>query len=396
MAPPTAVPASQGRVDSLYSSGTGPATGTPPFQEMLPPADPFKVPRPPAHAISIPRPPDEPAPMSVSPMVSFMDKPGPSPYQQPMDGLLPPTAAKAIKQEPVAEVDMPFSNYGLPSPHCSTLESLLNQSVFPQSAQQAVGVAMAPTPQQGGGFPVHSPPMEAVTDASQDNRPFGNKLFDEKAQLHKSISSLQKLEQVQRQQMRELDKQRQRATQEYQDLLRQYISQTGEASTAQQQMLHSVVSDPTMMGILQTVLLQAQGSQQPLSASSTPPHPTTPNVFDAVATQPSVVPFRRSSAGEVGGIPADTQSPSVYDASTVSGAGSDSTLMSLLTSPGQGVYTGLLPPGEGGGEVLVALPPGGVVMLPGPHPAGPSSQSVMVAPGESPPISLVGSYVCSL
>ena len=288
--------------------------------------------------------------MSVSPMLSFLDKPGPSVFQQPMDGILPPTAAaaKGIKQEPLAEANTTFTNYSLPSPPCSTLESMLNQPVFSQSTQQAVGVAVGPAPQQSEGFPVHSPPLEAATDPSQDNCPFGNKLFDEKAQLHKSISSLQKLEQVQRQQMRELDKQRQLATLEYQDLLRQYISQTGEASTAQQQMLHSVVSDPTMMGILQNVLMQAQAQtmQPPLSTASKPPPPTTPNMFDAAPVQPSGASFRHPSAGEGGGVPTDTQSSIVYDTSTVTDP--DSTLMSLLTTTARrGVYTILLPPGVG-------------------------------------------------
>lgn len=355
MAPPSVVPTPQSRVESapaLYSNGSSPVAGSTPFQEVLPPAHPFKVPRPPSHAISIARPCEEPAPMSVSPTLSFMDKPGPSTYQQPMDGPLPP--AKDIKQEPLAEVKAPFANYHPPAASCPTLELLLNQPMFPQSTQPAVGVAMGPTPQQGEGFPMHPPPLEAAPDASQDNRPFGNKLFDEKAQLHKSISSLQKLEQVQRQQMRELDKQRQRATLEYQDLLRQYISQTGEASTAQQQMLHSVVSDPTVMGILQNVLLQAQNLHQPLSTPSTPPPPSTPNVFDAVATQPSVIPFQCTSTGESGGIPTDTRLPSVCDIPPVMGAASDSTLMTLLTTPGRGAYTGLCPPREGGGGVLAS------------------------------------------
>lgn len=347
MAQPPTSHASQGRVDSppvVYSSGTGHVADSSPFHEVLTPADHFKVPRPPTQAISIARPPEESTPMSVSPMLSFLDKPGPSVFQQPMDGILPHTAAAAkdIKQEPIVEADTTFakyplpsapcSSYPLPSPPCSTLESLLNQPVFSQSTQQAVGVTVGPAPQQSEGFPVHSSPLEAATDPSQDNRPFGNKLFDEKAQLHKSISSLQKLEQVQRQQMRELDKQRQLATLEYQDLLRQYISQTGEASTAQQQMLHSVVSDPTMMGILQNVLMQAQAQtmQPPLSTASTPPPPTTPNMFDAAPVQPSGASFRHPSTGEGGGVPTDTQSSSMYDTSTVTG--SDSTLMSLLTN----------------------------------------------------------------
>ena len=404
MAPPSVVPAPQGRVESaptLYSStGSSPVAGSTPVQEMLPPAHPFKVPRPPSHPITIARPREEPAPMSVSPMLSFMDKPGPSTYQQPMDGPLPP--AKDIKQEPLAEVEAPFANYHPPAASCPTVESLLNQPMFPQSTQQAVGVAMSPSSQLDEGFPVHPPPLEVAPDASQDNRPFGNKLFDEKAQLHKSISSLQKLEQVQRQQMRELDKQRQRATLEYQDLLRQYISQTGEASTAQQQMLHSVVSDPTMMGILQNVLLQAQTLQQPLSAPPAPPPHSTPNVFDAVATQPSVMSYQCTSTGESGGIPTDTRSPSICDTPPVTGA--DSTLMTLLTTPGRGAHTGLCPPREGGGGVLVPPAWGGgggdatwggggdaaLLLL-----AGGSSQSSVPAPGESPPISLVGScYMC--
>lgn len=266
--------------------------------------------------------------MSVSPALSFMDKPGPS-YQQPMDGPLPPT--KGVKQEPLTDAATPFANYNPQPASCSMLESMLNQPVFPQSTQQ-MGVSMVPAPHQGEVYLVHPPPREAPPDVSQDNRPFGNTLFDEKAQLHKSISSLQKLEQVQRQQMRELDKERHRATLEYQELLKQYISQTGEASTAQQQMLHSVVSDPTMMGILQNVLMQAQSMQQPLSAPSTPPPPpSAPNVFSAVATQPSIGSFQ-STTEESGGFPTDTTP-------TATGVGSESTLMSLLTKPGLGAYT---------------------------------------------------------
>ena len=334
MAPPPMDPTPRGRVDSppvLYSSGSSPVN--PPYQEMLP-VDTFKVPRPPTHAINIARPHEEPAPMSISPALSYMDKPGPSSYQQPMDGPLPPT--KGVKQEPLTDTDTPYTSYPQQS-SCSVLESLLNEPVFPQNTQQVLDASMVPAPHQTEAFLVHPPPLGTPPpDTSQDKRPFGNTLFDEKAQLHKSISSLQKLEQAQRQQMRELDKQRQQATLEYQQLLKQYISQTGEASTAQQQMLHSVVSDPTMMGILQNVLLQAQSMQQPLSAPSTPPPPAASNVFSVGATQPSVVSFQSAST-ESGGIPTDTAS--MHATPTVPGVGSESTLMSLLTKPGVGAYT---------------------------------------------------------
>ena len=63
------------------------------------------------------------------------------------------------------------------------------------------------------------------------------------------------LEQKQLKQLREIEQQQTYATQQYLQLLQQYISQT---SQEQQQVLQSALSDPNSVEILKTILLQAQ------------------------------------------------------------------------------------------------------------------------------------------
>ena len=66
---------------------------------------------------------------------------------------------------------------------------------------------------------------------------------------------MKNLEQQQLNQLREIEKQQTYATQQYLQLLQQYISQTSEE---QQQVLQSALSDPNSVEILKTILLQAQ------------------------------------------------------------------------------------------------------------------------------------------
>lgn len=71
---------------------------------------------------------------------------------------------------------------------------------------------------------------------------------------------MKKLEEEQLQQLREIEQQQALASQQYLHLLQQYVSQSGEQpSPQQQQILTSVLSDPSTVTILKAILLQGGG-----------------------------------------------------------------------------------------------------------------------------------------
>ena len=71
---------------------------------------------------------------------------------------------------------------------------------------------------------------------------------------------MKKLEEEQLQQLREIEQQQALASQQYLHLLQQYVSQSGEQpSPQQQQILTSVLSDPSTVTILKAILLQGAG-----------------------------------------------------------------------------------------------------------------------------------------
>ena len=200
-------------------------------------------------------------------------------------------------------------------------------------------------------------------DTETASRPFGDALYDEKAQLHKSISSIQKMEQANIQQIREMERQKQEVQQEMQRLLNEYlVSSSKNTSLHQQQLLQSVASDPAILSILQTVMLQAQTVQQGppvgVSPAGVPPVGVSPAGVPPVGMSPAGVPrasstplsppLYSSTQQFLSPPPSMTPPPSVVDKkperksslendSPSIGESSDSTLLSMLSTPTQGV-----------------------------------------------------------
>ena len=111
-----------------------------------------------------------------------------------------------------------------------------------QQNQQSTFTSPPPPPQPPHGFP--SQQMSGGEALPETN-------------LQLLAEQMQQLEQQQFQQLKEIEKQQTRATQQYLGLLHRYISQSGShTSQQQQQVLQSVLSDPSSVHILKTILLQ--------------------------------------------------------------------------------------------------------------------------------------------
>ena len=110
-----------------------------------------------------------------------------------------------------------------------------------QPSQQAAFTSPSTPPATG--FPTRQIPAssEPLTDSS----------------LQLLAEQMQQLERQQFQQLKEIEKQQSIATQQYLGLLHRYIDQSGShTSRQQQQVLQSVLSDPSSVHILKTILLQ--------------------------------------------------------------------------------------------------------------------------------------------
>ena len=93
------------------------------------------------------------------------------------------------------------------------------------------------------------------------------------ANLQVLAEQVQLLEQQQYQQLKEIEKQQSQATQEYLNLLQQYIAQSGShPSQQQQQVLQSVLSDPATVNILKAVLLRGGEETGQKGLASTQKH----------------------------------------------------------------------------------------------------------------------------
>ena len=123
------------------------------------------------------------------------------------------------------------------------------QENFPQrksSSEQHTPFTSPPPP----------PPLPSQVYPSQQQMGSGSDSIQE-TNLSVLAEQVQLLEQQQFQQLKEIEKQQSRATQEYLQLLQQYISQSGShPSQQQQQVLQSVLSDPTTVSILKAILIQ--------------------------------------------------------------------------------------------------------------------------------------------
>lgn len=119
------------------------------------------------------------------------------------------------------------------------------------------------------------PPMPQAQSipgmVGQYSNPVFQGLLDPKAQYHKSLAEHSRMEQVQRKQLEEANKQQQL----YIQLLQQYSNQLPESTRPQAEMLQTLLTDPNMVNMLQHIF---KGQQQP-----PPEQPTTPPVVTSVS-----------------------------------------------------------------------------------------------------------------
>ena len=103
--------------------------------------------------------------------------------------------------------------------------------------------------------PPQMPQSQSMPTIGQYNPVFQG-LLDPKAQYHKSLAEHSRMEQVQRKQQEEANKQQQL----YIQLLQQYSNQLPESTRPQAEMLQTLLTDPNMVNMLQHIF---KGQQQP-------------------------------------------------------------------------------------------------------------------------------------
>jgi MAX-like protein X len=181
------------------------------------------------------------------------------------------------------------------------------------------------------------------TDPEGVSRPFNDALYDEKAQLHKSIAKIQKLEREQMQQIREMERQKQQVQQEIQRLLNDFLATSKDTNLQQRQLLQNVVGDPTTLGILQEVLIQAQTLHHPTpgEVSSTPNTPISPHVYRNAPQLFSTTPPTLTTPTAMTTHPLTVNTDVTHEVKVekpvfLVGESSESALLSMLTTPPQG------------------------------------------------------------
>ena len=106
--------------------------------------------------------------------------------------------------------------------------------------------------------PSPTPGIDDRHDNSQPDMVIGE------PQINFIAEQMKKMEEEQLHQIREIDKQQELATQQYLQLVHQYVAQSGDQpSQHQQQVLTSALSDPSTVEILKFVLLQGGGVPTP-------------------------------------------------------------------------------------------------------------------------------------
>ena len=134
---------------------------------------------------------------------------------------------------------------------------------------------------------------QSLPAIGQYSSPVFQGLLDPKAQYHKTLAEHSRIEQAQRKQLEEANKQQQF----YIQLLQQYSNQLPEATRPQAEMLQALLADPNMMNMLQHVFKgqQEQQSMSPTAVTSpspiqqTPPASAPPSFSPGPPTSSSVV-----------------------------------------------------------------------------------------------------------
>jgi len=123
---------------------------------------------------------------------------------------------------------------------------------------------------------------QSLPNMGQFAGPVFQGLLDPKAQYHKSLAEHSRMEQVQRKQQEEANKQQQL----YMELLQQYSNQLPESTRQQAEMLQTLLTDPNMVNMLQHIFKGQHQQEQstssaavtsPTSAQQTPLSAATPN-----------------------------------------------------------------------------------------------------------------------
>ena len=135
---------------------------------------------------------------------------------------------------------------------------------------------------------------QSMPTIEQYTSPVFQGLLDPKAQYHKSLAEHLRMEQVQRKQQEETNKQQQF----YIQLLQQYSNQLPEATRPQAEMLQALLTDPNMVNMLQHIFKGQQQEQQctsptavttPSPVQQTPPQSAPPSFSPVPPTTSSVV-----------------------------------------------------------------------------------------------------------
>ena len=137
---------------------------------------------------------------------------------------------------------------------------------------------------------------QSLPTIGQYTSPVFQGLLDPKAQYHKTLAEHLRMEQAQRKQLEETNKQQQF----YIQLLQQYSNQLPEATRPQAEMLQALLADPNMMNMLQHIFKgqqqqQEQQSTSPIAATSPSPMQQT----SPLSATPSFSPGQPTSSSAV-------------------------------------------------------------------------------------------------
>lgn len=136
---------------------------------------------------------------------------------------------------------------------------------------------------------------QSLPTIGQYSSPVFQGLLDPKAQYHKTLAEHSRIEQAQRKQLEETNKQQQF----YIQLLQQYSNQLPEATRPQAEMLQALLADPNMMNMLQHVFKGQQQQQEQQSMSPTAVTTPSPIQQAPLSATPSFSPGPSTSSSVV-------------------------------------------------------------------------------------------------
>lgn len=136
------------------------------------------------------------------------------------------------------------------------------------------------------------PQSQSMPAMGQYTGPVFQGLLDPKAQYHKSLAEHSRMEQVQRKQLEEANKQQQL----YIQLLQQYSNQLPESTRPQAEMLQALLADPNMVNMLQHIFKGQQQSQEQSTSPTTVTNASPVQRTPPVSAPPNYSPGPSSSS----------------------------------------------------------------------------------------------------